>query len=68
VTGGELAAAMQRNASAAMVNVAARRKRTALQAVAQLTAHLEEQDSKIQKVNAQLKASKPTPQVVANNH
>jgi len=35
--------------------------------VAQLSAHLEEQDSKIQKVSAQLEASKPALQVVLSN-
>jgi len=35
--------------------------------VAQLTARLEAQEAQLQKVNAQLEASKPTPQVVANN-
>ena len=34
--------------------------------IAQLTARLDEQASQIQKVNAQLEASKPAPQVVNN--
>ena len=34
--------------------------------VAQLTAQLKEQAAQIQKVNAQLEASKPAPQVVNN--
>ena len=34
--------------------------------VAQLTARLDEQASQIQKMNAQLEASKPAPQVVNN--
>jgi hypothetical protein len=36
-------------------------------AVAQLTAQLREQASQIQKVSAQIEASKPAPQVVKNN-
>jgi hypothetical protein len=32
------------------------------------TARLEEQAAQIQKVSAQIEASKPTPQVVNNNH
>jgi hypothetical protein len=35
--------------------------------IAQLTARLDEQASQIQKVSAQLEASKPSPQVVNNN-
>jgi hypothetical protein len=35
--------------------------------VAQLTARLDEQASQMQKMNAQLEASKPAPQVVLNN-
>src|SRR5207244_13398062 len=35
--------------------------------IAHLTARLEEQASQIQKVSAQLEASKPAPQVVNNN-
>jgi hypothetical protein len=35
--------------------------------VTQLTARLDEQDSKIEKVSAQVGASRPVPQVVLNN-
>jgi hypothetical protein len=35
--------------------------------VVQFTARLEAQEAQLQKVNAQLEANKPTPQVVANN-
>ena len=36
-------------------------------AVAELNARLKEQDSKIEKVSAQIEASKPSPQTVVNN-
>ena len=35
--------------------------------IAQLTARIEEQDSKIQKVNDQVELSRPAPQMVDNN-